>query len=176
MRAALVRITLATALCLGAAGCGDDSPAPKPYAGPSKSATPTGAPSMPAAAKGTTAASAKAFVAYYMNVLSYAASTGTTAQLQALASVDCAVCKKLTANIARTYEAGGKNVGKGYESEVFSVTSKNSEDGLTLEGTVSIFPQVSYPSATASPSRSKGGPAKSRITLERIKDEWRLAN
>ncbi len=85
MRAALVRITLATALCLGAAGCGDDSPAPKPYAGPSKSATPTGAPSMPAAAKGTTAASAKAFVAYYLGrAFATRTCTGDIAQLQAL--------------------------------------------------------------------------------------------
>ena len=74
MRATLGRITVAVALCLGAAGCGDDSPIPKPYTGSSKSATPspTGAPTLPAAAKGTTEAGKIAAVRHYLNVLSYA--------------------------------------------------------------------------------------------------------
>lgn len=175
MRAALVRVTLAAALCLSVTGCADDSPAPKPYSGPSKSATPSGAPSMPAAAKGTTEASAKAFVEFYLHAVTYAAKTGDTSAVKDLGAASCLTCKNILGEVDKIYTAGGSVDSTSYSSEELHV-AKSGSQSLLLEGTVVLGKEVKTVSAGAEPTTSAAANVSSRFTLTRSDNQWQLQN
>ena len=81
-----VAVTVALLALVGASGCTNDSAEPAPLPPQSSSATapatasepasasgsPTAAPSMPDAAKGTSAASAEVFARHYVDLINYA--------------------------------------------------------------------------------------------------------
>ncbi|MGH3492840.1 MAG: DUF6318 family protein [Sciscionella sp.] len=93
-------------------GCqGDPAPSPPPTpsassAAPSASPSPV-APTLPAAARGTSPAAAKAFVRYYFATINYAALSGDVSGLRSLSEPGCKSCNAIIKNITKVYGAGG---------------------------------------------------------------------
>ena len=103
------------------AGCTDDASQPEPPQASSSTSTPPqpdtpspdqpsptepAAPALPAAAKESTKAGAKAFVTWYLRSLAYAANTGDVSDLKA-ASSDCAGCVDYISLYEKVYSRGG---------------------------------------------------------------------
>lgn len=86
------------------------TPAPSSSASPSKPAAPT----LPAAAKGASKKSAKAFARYYFATLNYAGATGDVSELRKLGSRQCKSCKAIVRNIDKIYSAGGYVQSRGW--------------------------------------------------------------
>jgi hypothetical protein len=112
---------VAAALALASpvlAGCSDDPPtaAPPPTAASSSptgsSGTPSGPPALPAAAKGTTPAAAKAFVRYYVDLINYGLETLDAKPLRTASSETCDFCAGIakaldrSRRLDRSYEGG----------------------------------------------------------------------
>lgn len=101
----MLRLVVATSLLVLVAGCTDPEPKdPKPTASTTPTAT---APTMPAQAKENTPEGASAFVAHYIDVSNYAASTGDIEELSRLSDARCDGCQKYVALYRDTYAAGG---------------------------------------------------------------------
>lgn len=101
----MLRLVVAASLFVLVAGCTDPEPKePKPTTSASPTAT---VPSMPAQAKENTPEGASAFVAHYIDVSNYAASTGDVEELSRLSDVRCDGCQKYVKLYRDTYAAGG---------------------------------------------------------------------
>lgn len=108
------RVIAATfVMCLLVAGCQSNPepaplPSPTPSPTPSSSPSPTvAAPTLPPEARGTSTASAKAFVRHYFEAINYSASTGDVSYLRTLGSPECQSCTAIVENIDDIYSAGG---------------------------------------------------------------------
>ncbi|MEO9223304.1 MAG: DUF6318 family protein, partial [Mycobacteriaceae bacterium] len=98
---------------------------------------------MPAEAKGTSAAAAKAFVRHYLAVFSYAARTGDTDAMSAMSDPACKVCDMLTNQIKRVYAAGGRVTGRGYAANKLAIVKPHTSKRAIVHATVILFPQTS---------------------------------
>lgn len=114
-RTALTALSMISVLALGA--CSGDDPEPK-VADPSPSATLPSSPSttpvsgpteptMPAAALGTDATAAEAFVKFYWDMAGYAQKTGDVTGLRGLSSETCQACQGGIAAIESVYQRDG---------------------------------------------------------------------
>ncbi len=124
------RIMLAVAIgLLGLPGCGTDPPTPPPLT-PSPSATPSAptAPELPPEAQGSSRKAAKAFVEYYVAVMSYAVRTGDTSLLQRASSSKCESCSTMLESIKETYRQGGSVEGE--TSSIGGATQRRHRRGL----------------------------------------------
>ena len=113
---------LAPALLLG--GCSDD-PVPKvapasESASASESPSPSGSaePTMPAVAKGSDAAGARAFVKFWFVAFSYAMRTGDTELVRSLSTPGCVSCHALIERVDGIYSKGGSIKSRGWTVEV----------------------------------------------------------
>ena len=96
--------------------CSEESPEPAPLdrasSSPSSTPTPTaepsGAPTLPPEARGTSDKAAVAFVEHVIEVLNYTARTLDTRPLAKLSSPDCAACKSVIAGTRDIRTAGGR--------------------------------------------------------------------
>lgn len=125
-------------------GCSDDSPQAKPTQSataesptsePESSATssPTepAPPALPPAAKEDSKAGAKAFVAWYLRSLAYAANTGDVRGLQA-ASSGCAGCSDYISLYERIYSRGGFFRDVKWTPVTWSITSQSPRTNRVL--------------------------------------------
>ena len=101
VRSSHVLAASAVTLALGLSGCTNDAAEPSPLESPSGSASPSASPSaaaadappsMPPEARGTTAASAEAFVRHWVAVLNYSGPAGESAELRRLSTKACVDC------------------------------------------------------------------------------------
>ena len=115
-RTVITAMSLMSVLALGA--CSDDDPEPE-LAPPSSSAPSSPSttavsgpiePTMPAAARGTDAAAAEAFVRFYWEMVNYAQATGDVRALTKL-SEDCPACRGGVTFIKQVYARGGRLTG-----------------------------------------------------------------
>ena len=164
----LVRAGVAVGAIL-LAGC-SSNPAPAPLADPpthSTSPTPTpvsdpspshaGPPIMPAAAKGTSAKAAKAFVRYYIATINQAMATGNTTGLSLLSGGDCDSCAAVAQRIGRVYRAGGKLVGRGWRVKTMQVVPDQPRQRPLIDVGLKLSPQVVIKQTGAAPVHFKGG-------------------
>lgn len=116
-------VTVVAVVVIGAlAGCteGDSQARPAPTTSdPTPSARVTAEPTpepptLPAAAKGRSVASAKSFVRHYVDLLNYAANTGDISSLDAAAQPVCGGCRDYVSLFDRTYSRGGFLKTKGW--------------------------------------------------------------
>ena len=169
------RIMLAVAIgLLGLPGCGTDPPTPPPLT-PSPSATPSAptAPELPPEAQGSSRKAAKAFVEYYVAVMSYAVRTGDTSLLQRASSSKCESCSTMLESIKETYRQGGSVEGEGY-----SIQTPNPHlqgpgvwvvDGLLVTHPQSVVPRKGV-TAEAFPESEMA----TSFLLQRDSDGWRV--
>lgn len=100
-------------LAVVATGCQSNPKPPPLETASSSSATPTpspteAAPTLPAEAKGTSEAAAKAFVRHYFDVINHAAESGEVNALEELSDAKCTSCSAIRENIDEIYSAGGE--------------------------------------------------------------------
>lgn len=174
---ALIQIPAACALALSLAGCGAENPkpAPAPTKSASASSSPSGevAPRLPAEARGTSEAAAKAFVRHYLATFSYAARTGRVDELRSLGGASCESCSGVINRIADTYSAGGHADGRGYEARSMRVASAPSpKDQVVVTLNIYSFQQVIYANPNAKPRHVPAVLTKARFELSRSATGW----
>jgi hypothetical protein len=174
-------------LAAGAAGCTDTSARPKPLPSPSPSsavASPTPSPSatppsLPAEARGTSAAAAKAFVRHYIATVNYATATGDTSVLATLDDGSCDSCSSVISRVHTVYDAGGKIVSRGWQITSLSVLPARPKRPIVDAG-LRLSPQSVIRQRGGQPEHFRGGrlPVTFRLVLGnqgwRV-DEWARA-
>lgn len=177
-RARVVGSALVVALgAIWLSGCDSDAAAPPPMEtstrSPSATPSPTPtAPTLPAEAKGTTEASAEAFVRHYIDVLNYAGRSGDTAALSALSADTCESCLNIISRIDNVYAAGGSIEGDGWA--VFEINAVRGQPLRLpiLEVGVNLSPQVLRADATAQPEEFEGGRQAMTFRLQTVDGTW----
>jgi len=161
--AVLVLVGVLAAACTDNA---DPKPLPSPSASPSASPSSSGpvAPTLPAEAKGKSAASAKAFVRYWVAVLNYSGPAGDTRDLRSLSAQRCIDCDAIADFIEQVSGAGGAITGKGWTVRNVRIIDGAGTNGPTLDALVDVSPQRVIPKAGAKPRRFPGG--------KRLKTFW----
>jgi hypothetical protein len=168
-------------LAAGAAGCTDTSARPKPLPSPSPSsavASPTPSPSatppsLPAEARGTSAAAAKAFVRYWVEVLNASAMSGRSASLRAASSKGCVGCLAIADFIDQVRERGGAIRGDGWDVRSVRVIDE-SEPGYVIDALVNVRPQTVVERRGAEPRRFNGGRRLKTFWVGRADDRWKI--
>jgi len=145
-------MSLMSVLALGA--CSGSDPKPK-LADPSPSSSAPSSPSttavsgpieptMPAAARGTDAAAAEAFVKFYWEMADYAQATGDLDGLRALGTDACRACQTVLDYLAGIYDHGGSVTGG--ETTVTGTVATGVDGGpgasYAVRGTVANTRQV----------------------------------
>lgn len=167
----MLRLVVATSLLVLVAGCTDPEPKePKP----TTSATPTKtAPTMPAQAKENTPEGASAFVAYYIEISNYAASTGDVKELSRLSDARCDGCQKYVRLYRDTYAAGGYFKGGDRTPGRMTVEFGEPETYVT---TTLTSPVSRYRTSSKEPEETDE-PNSTRVTYGVIGSggEWRIS-
>jgi hypothetical protein len=172
----------AVALLLAIAGCTDDAASPKPLpsassAAPSSassSASPTGVPSMPAEARGTTAASAEAFVRHYVDLINYAMASGDTTQVTKLATANCSGCSVISKSIGAVYAKSGTVRGGRWEIRGLEPIKSTPTNAPRLRLRIHISKQVVIASPSAEPSTSVPSDGHLEVRLARSGGAWKV--
>lgn len=164
----MLRLVVAASLLVVVAGCSDPEPKePKP----TPSATPTvTAPTMPAQAKENTPEGASAFVAHYIKVSNYAASTGDVEELSRLSDPKCTGCQEYIKLYRDTYKAGGYF--KGGDWRIGSL-SLNFDPAETQVETHMSAPPSKYRTSSSSPEKdASADESQLSFTVKKIDQGW----
>ena len=158
-------------------GCDSNpSPAPLPSESPSPSSSspsPTAPPpTLPAAAKGTSEAAAKAFVRYWIDTLNYATATGETNALQNLGTADCESCKNFSDTIDEIYGAGGEVTSEGWDLRSATPVANQPRNMPILQLSMFLHPQTVRKTAGSAREQLDGGRQPMTMFLLRRDDEW----
>ena len=112
---------------------------------------------MPAEAKGTSEASAKAFVRHYVEVLNYAGPAGDDQAIRQLSSPKCTACSAIADFIKEVEANHGSIDGKGWLVRDVKVVSRLTRSELVLDVTTKVNRQTVRTSADAKPKTFAGG-------------------
>lgn len=170
---AVVVVVLATWL----SGCESDAASPPPMEtstrSPSATPSPTPiAPTLPAEAKGTTEASAEAFVRHYIDVTNYAMATGDTAALRAVSGSSCVSCQGVIDRIDSVYGAGGSIESGGWELRSVSVVPRTKPSEPQIDVGLFMTPQRVTQKMGNQPSAFPGGRLPATFMLRRDGESW----
>jgi hypothetical protein len=127
---------------------------------------------MPAEARGTSGAAAKAFVRHWIDVLNSAAATGDTSQLRSLSRQSCESCLSIAERIDQTYSAGGRIEGGGWSVLALKAVGKQPQGAPILEAGVRLSDQDYQPSEDAKVEHFEGGPQPMVFRLSWIEGQW----
>jgi hypothetical protein len=143
-RPALGLLVAVLVLLLSAAACTGDDPDADGPGDPTSSWSPTGTmdpsstgsgepvdpvePELPEVAREASEEGARAFIAYYWELINYAQATGDVKALKAVSGTTCTGCAKGIAAVSELYEPGGHAEGGAYELSIKHVKVINSED------------------------------------------------
>jgi len=129
---------------------------------------------MPAEAKGTSEASAKAFVRYYFATINFAARTGDTDQLRELGSPDCTSCEAITENIADIYGDGGNIRSDGWELRSIIAVPLQPRNKPIFDLSVFLNPEQVTSGETGEPEDFEGGKQPMTVYLVRQDSAWHV--
>ncbi|MDI6911311.1 DUF6318 family protein [Nocardioides sp.] len=180
-RTVIAALCVVSVLALGA--CSGDDPEPR-FAPPSTSAPTSPSttavsgpvePTMPAAAKGSDAAAAEAFVRFYWEMVNYAQATGDVAGLKALAT-RCINCDNGIDFITNAYDKGGQiRGGDGTVSRLETHFVKRTDGWWAItECHVALTEQVVDLPGDAHDEHYGGGSSDIRLYLQPIADGWTI--
>ena len=160
-------------------GCDSNpSPAPLPRESPSPSSSspsPTATPpTLPAAAKGTSETAARAFARHYFAQINFAARTGDTTQLQALAASSCESCEAIATNIDTVYAAGGSITTDGWKLRSIATVPLQSERRPIFDLAVFVSPETVVPKAGSEAQDFNGGKRPMTMYLAMAGSSWRV--
>ncbi|WP_225915221.1 DUF6318 family protein [Nocardioides jiangsuensis] len=178
MRRGAVGLSLAGLVLAGCTSNPEPSPLPEPsesVGSPSPSSSPTvAAPSLPPEAKGTTEASAKAFVGHYVEAVNFGMQTGDTSALARLASDDCKTCDAIEQRIEEVYESGGRLAGAGWSIQSVNSLSTGDIRQPLLAVSIDIAAQTMYADSTSPPSQSPASQGNLDFHLRRSDQTWQV--
>ncbi len=165
---------------LGAAGCTadpDDQPTEAPPALPTPTedhTEPAGnhvaEPTLPAAAKGSSIRSAKAFVGYYIDLLNYAMVTGDTKAFRNAAR-NCEGCDRYADLFDRIEQAGGSARTRGWEVDELAAARQGKVTAVVFD--VAAAAVRSKPRANATPTHIPPADFQLRLLLAPVGSSWR---
>ncbi|GAB3197250.1 hypothetical protein GCM10027062_08580 [Nocardioides hungaricus] len=173
----VVIAAVALTLTLGLAGCsGDPEPRvapPSPTAPSTTRASVQTPPEMPAAAKGTDAAAAEAFVRFYWEMVNYAQLTGDVEPLRPL-GYKCINCENGIEFIEGIYSKGGEiRGGDGTPSKLDTTFTNVQGDLLAVVDSVLVLtPQDVDVPGKAKDKHYKGGDREIRMYLQPESGSW----
>jgi hypothetical protein len=127
---------------------------------------------MPAEAKGTSAASAKAFVRYWTETLNYAGNTGKTGDLAAISDPACGSCSAVISSIQRVYSKGGYYRGEGWSIATLELQPLQPKRRPVITAGVHIAPQVLVERKGAKTQRFEGGNRSMIFRLAAAGNYW----
>lgn len=169
------------------AGCSDDGPDGDPSPSPSVSTTapasptPTAAPAkepaLPTAAKEPTEAGARAFIAYYWDLINYAQVTGDVKALERVSGPSCDGCRGGIDAIDAVYQNGGHAEGGAYTAVVESLqrTKFSSRGALAFDGLVRVQNERQVISRADGTSHTLAPTQNSiKIYLLWVRSSWRM--
>lgn len=185
----LSRVLLA-GVCLGlvVSGCSGDDPGagvgpsdsssaaatPSPTA--TSSPTPTGPvePTLPAAAEGSDAAAAEAFVGFYWEMADYAQATGDVEGLRRMGSETCEPCRTAVAFVEEAYRDGGEV--RGGQTTLSGIRSSplltRSGRAIQVKLEVSSSDQVVDHPGKAADERYPGGTVRASFVVTHGGENW----
>jgi hypothetical protein len=167
------------AAALGLVGCTDDPAKPKPLPSPTSSspaASPSQtAPSMPPAAKGTSEASAEAFVRYWIDTLNFSGPHLDSSALRALSKTSCRDCDAIADFIDSVARQGGSITGKGWTFLSTKRLTHGRGGSVTLRASVLVNPQTVKPRAGAEGKKFTGGTRVKTFTVATTGGRWRVS-
>lgn len=183
-RAGRFAALVAAGACTAAlAGC-DSNPEPAPLptesasaSTPTESSSPTPSvtpPTMPAAAKGTSEKSAKAFVRYFFVALNHATATGDTDSLETASGSDCESCANFVNRISDIYGAGGHIESDGWDLRTITAVANQPRMQPVFQLGMFLHPQRVAQSADADQETFKGGKQPMTMFLTRQGDAWKV--
>lgn len=151
-------------------------PSPTPSPTPSSSPSPTvAAPTLPPEARGTSTASAKAFVRHYVALINHATASGDTKGLRSHAAADCSSCTNIADRLDEIYGAGGFIRSNGWRIQSIIPVANQPRTTPALQLAVALSPQRVV-EREGGPVRSfEGGRQPMTIFLERLSRSWRVA-
>ncbi len=171
------------------AGCGDGDP-PKtapftptghietPIPTPSQSATADAPvePTLPDAATQATEEGARAFIAYYWDLINYAQATGDVKPLKAASSSRCTTCQTGIKGIKKLYKGGGHTVGGAYSIKFDKVQQlEGSARLIVFEALLSVAnEQQTVTNPDGSEHVSAPGTAGAAVGCQWHADHWLL--
>ncbi|MDP5228480.1 MULTISPECIES: DUF6318 family protein [Arthrobacter] len=198
MKRALSACASIALLTLGLVACGSEAGKPGPSASSttsvsaSASPTPTASaaykpatatskaenvpvPVMPAAAKAKTPEGAKAFVGYWVAMLSYAYETGDTKTVSAMSAPDCQLCQTMISAVQEQWHAGGWIEGGKLRTPAGDIKVTPNSERVTL-----IAQVIQEPFAVHDAKNSVTEEQKERANLalafvvDRVGDSWKI--
>jgi hypothetical protein len=166
---------LLVAVAFGAAvlsGC-QDNPAPPPLESTSTSPTPSSsptaaAPTLPAEARGTSQAAAKAFVRHWIDVLNYAGASGDHDAIRQVSDGSCTACAAIADFIEQVNVSGGRIDGKGWAVRDVKVVSLDPGESATVDVLTRVHVQHVRETEESEVQRFLGG--------RRLKTFWLTAS
>lgn len=172
-------VALALVAVVVAAGCSDNpEPAPMPPASSSSSSSPSPTksdtpkpPALPDEAKGTSAASAKAFARHWIATLNYSGPTGNTRALRELFVKKCVPCTGIGDFIDKVYAKGGSIEGRGWNALSTRVVSQSSEKTV-VDVLVRVSPQTVIEAKGREPRQFDGGRRVKTFWLTQQRNAW----
>jgi uncharacterized protein DUF6318 len=108
---------------------------------------------MPAGAKGTSAASAKAFAKYYVELINHASMSGETVDLRAASTKKCSACEAIANEVERQYKNGGHLEGGSWTPGLASVGLSSRKTSALVSFPVRIAKQIEY-APTGKPAKT----------------------
>lgn len=167
------------------AACGSDTTA-SGNANPSSS---TSAPSTSAPGSGSAKAvggippraqkptdeGAKAFAAYWVEVLNHATLTGNTAKLKSLSVKSCDMCTDFARTLDKIYGHGGHVETKGWDLQSEIMIGGQPKDNPGVQLNLEVSPQNVYRTKDDKAQKYPGGSQRFRMFLIRQDGQWRVA-
>jgi hypothetical protein len=132
------------------------------------------APTLPAKAKGTSEAAAKAFVRHWINVLNHAGPSGNHTALRNLSTEQCAACTAIADFIRDVHADGGKIEGEGWLPQRIQVVTSGDGDVVVDVWTL-VQDQTVQPSAASTLEVFSGGRRLKTFWLQPYDSTWRVA-
>jgi len=129
---------------------------------------------MPAAAKGTSAAAAKAFVRYWVAVLDYSGPAGKSERLRELSSLRCIDCDAIADAIDSVHKHKGRISGKGWSILKLASALGHQNASRVVRAQVQVHPQVVVTRRGAPPRQFSGGKRLKVFYLEARNGAWKV--
>lgn len=166
-------------------GCTDGAAQPKPLPSPSSSPSPTAstssaaagvsAPTLPAIARGTSAASAEAFVRHYIRLVNYVTWTGRAEVLRESSRASCRSCAAISEASERVYRNGGHIRSAGWRIRRIDIVAGSTPQRKAANLSVFQSPERVTASRGARPKSYTGGLQDMAIHLRLDKRRWSVA-
>jgi hypothetical protein len=161
------------------AGC-QSNPEPPPLDRTSTSESPTPSPSppvdapppLPDAAKGTSEASAKAFVRHYVELINFAVATGSTQAFTAVSDRNCVSCNAVADRVRNVYGAGGSIISDGWVIESIQTVPSQPTRAPKFDVGLRLSKQIVRKAADSRPETFEGGKLPATFHLVRRGDAW----